>query len=169
MDKSFKNQLLNINENWKSHSRIFGQAIEQWVEDNVVCEAIDSNKYCRGKLFNQPANQKSYDVVCENCDKKYQIKATKTIIKANRNNQYKVLGSEYQTTLNSINSGDNWDIILIHYDIEMTRIQDVFLIYSKFITSDIVLPRKPLGPNARRAGWQGCYLVFDWDKIRKLY
>lgn len=42
------------------------------------------------------------------------------------------------------------------------------MIKASVITADNVLPRKPLGPNARRAGWQGCYLIFDGAVVQKL-
>jgi len=32
-----------------------------------------------------------------------------------------------------------------------------------------VLPRKPLASTARRAGWQGCYLTFNWESVSDVY
>ena len=41
-------------------------------------------------------------------------------------------------------------------------------IKSQNINADNVIPRKPLGPNARRAGWQGCYLEFNSEVITEI-
>ena len=45
----------------------------------------------------------------------------------------------------------------------------ILKIDSQFINPECVIPRKPLGINARRAGWQGCYLKFNWIDIKKIY
>ena len=39
---------------------------------------------------------------------------------------------------------------------------------SASIRAENVIPRKPPGPNARRAGWQGCYLEFDAEVIAEI-
>jgi len=65
-NKSFLNEFNSVNQNWKSNSRIFGAAIEMWVEKNLNCE-------CSGIFI----NQKAYDAICNKCSKKIQIKASK--------------------------------------------------------------------------------------------
>ena len=46
--------------------------------------------------------------------------------------------------------------------------KDLKIIESQYISAKNVIPRKPLGPNARRAGWQGCYLEFHSEVITKI-
>ena len=72
------------------------------------------------------------------------------------------------TTLNSINNDDNWDLMLVHYDKELNKVKDLKIIESQYISAKNVIPRKPLGPNARRAGWQGCYLEFHSEVITEI-
>ena len=160
-DSSFEKELLLINSEWKSNSRIYGEVIELWVENNIPCE-------CGGKLITQPVNQKSIDCICNQCSKNIQIKSSSKAFNINRNNQLKILGAEYTTTLNSINSQDDWDLMLVHYNKEKNIVEGIKMIKASDITADNVLPRKPLGPNARRAGWQGCYLIFDGAVVQKL-
>lgn len=38
------------------------------------------------------------------------------------------------------------------------EVQDFVIVPRQFLVEQIVIPRKPLGPNCRRAGWQGCNL-----------
>ena len=162
MDNSFLKHLINLNPDWKSNSRIFGAAIESWVEENINCE-------CSGRYTNQKANQKSYDALCNKCGNRLQIKASGRRFKANKNNVLKILGAEYQTTLNSIQKEKGWDLLLVAYERDKTLVTQVLKIYSKYIIPKCVLPRKKLAQSARRAGWQGCYLEFNWDCVETLY
>ncbi len=159
---SFIEELNLLNSNWKSNSRIFGAAIENWVQKNIVCE-------CSGNFENQLANQKSIDAICNNCGKKIQIKASNKNFKPNLNNELKIMGAEYKTTLKSIQDGNDWDLILVAYDKNKTIVTQILKILSKDINITCVVPRKKLSLTARRAGWQGCYLNFRWDIIKKIY
>jgi type II restriction enzyme len=154
INPSFQKELLQINNEWKSNSRIYGEVVELWVQNNIPCK-------CGGKLITQPANQKSIDSVCSKCSKNFQIKSSAKPFSINKNNKLKILGAEYTTTLNSIKSEVEWDLMLVQYDKDLNTVLDIKVIEAKNIKSENVIPRKPLGPNARRAGWQGCYLEFD--------
>ena len=67
MNKSFEPEIHKINPEWKNKSRIFGEVIELWVSNNMMCECGGSYK-----LFT--ANKKSVDAVCNVCRKEIQIK-----------------------------------------------------------------------------------------------
>ena len=83
MNNSFQNEMLQINSEWKSNSRIYGEVIELWVENNIPCN-------CGGKLITQPANQKSIDCICNLCGRNIQIKSSAKPFSINRNNKLKV-------------------------------------------------------------------------------
>jgi type II restriction enzyme len=161
INTDLQNELLKINSEWKSNSRIYGEVIEMWVENNVPCK-------CGGKFINQPANQKSIDCICDKCLKNIQIKSSSKPFKVNKNEKLRILGAEYMTTLKSINKDDDWDLMLVHYNKELNKVEDLKIIESQFISAKNVIPRKPLGPNARRAGWQGCYLEFPSEVITEI-
>jgi len=151
-----------INSEWKSNSRIFGEVIELWVAKNVNC-------YCGGTYDLFTANKKSVDAICGRCKKNLQIKSMSKPYKPNKQNILRILSAEYTTTLNSIKNNQDWDLMLVHYSKEKLVIEEIHIIKSKNIDESCVIPRKPLGPNARRAGWQGCYLDFKWNKVEKIY
>ncbi|OUU49727.1 MAG: hypothetical protein CBC28_00555 [Flavobacteriaceae bacterium TMED68] len=161
MDNSFEKEMLQINSEWKSNSRIYGEVIELWVENNIPCN-------CGGRLVTQPANQKSIDCICNQCSKNIQVKSSAKPFTINRDGKLKILGAEYTTTLNSINSEIDWDLMLIQYDKELNKVVNIKVIIAENIKARNVIPRKPLGPNARRAGWQGCYLEFDAEVVKEL-
>ena len=162
MNYSFRSFTKNINPKWKSKSRIFGQIIEEWFVNNINCD-------CEGIFNLQKVNQTSYDAVCNFCGKKVQIKASDKLFRPRKDETLQILGSEYQTTLSSIKNQESWDLFLISYDKTLQEVVMILKIDSKFINPECVIPRKPLSINARRAGWQGCYLKFNWIDIKKIY
>lgn len=50
-------------------------------------------------------------------------------------------------------------LFLLHYDSDSCRVADLFLIPRYFLSLSAIEARKPLSPNARRAGWVGCNIV----------
>ena len=157
---SFQNSINEVktqHPSWNSTSRIVGRAGEIYCCRNIKC-------MCCGSLdwLECVTNEKSQDQICKNCDKKYQIKC-KNITqgayrKVKETRTFKTIGAEYTTTVNSIDN--HIDYIIVLYEKETNDILDIIHIKSADITCDNIIARKPLGPNARRAGWQGCNLHF---------
>jgi type II restriction enzyme len=156
---------------WKKKGRIFGEACEFWVADNVPClscgSALDKNK----------TNEKSVDLTCGNCGEKYQVKATAKSHQR-RDGSYVILGGEYNTTIENIST---WNILLVEYSGE-TEVGKNEKKHTSFgsaralryidknnIHKKNVLPRPPLGPHARRAGWEGCNLKFKNRAVQELW
>ena len=48
--------------------------------------------------------------------------------------------------------------MLLHYSDEHKDVIDLQIIHHSYITESCIIPRKPLGHDARRAGWQGCII-----------
>jgi type II restriction enzyme len=145
------------NNNWKSASRIVGEACEEYVKNNVKCVRCNTNQFEKCKT-----NEKSKDLVCLGCNQNYQIKAKsatqkqiKNIVSANR---FKTIGGEYSTTVNNIT--ENIDYLIVLYEKQSYQIHTILYIKSEHIDTTCILPRKALSLTARRAGWQGCSLVF---------
>ena len=148
---------------WKNNSRIIGKAAEKYCYDHINCLVCNSSHW-----YECQTNEKSKDLICIQCNKKYQIKCKNITQKEHtnivKNKIFKTLGAEYKTTLNSVKQ--NIDYIIILYDKITYNIIDILHIDSKFIIikddgfCDNIIPRKPLSEKARRKGWQGCYLLF---------
>ena len=125
---------------------------ESWVVDNLYCP------YCTAELLPHPANTKTTDCFCDSCGAEFQIKSMA------KNFGRTLLGAEYQTTLASVQAGKHPSLILVHYS--GAYVVDVQLIHQAWITSSCIIPRSPLKPPARRAGWQGC--TFDLSRIPQM-
>ena len=50
-------------------------------------------------------------------------------------------------------------LFAMSYDRDRVGVTDLIVVPPHFFTQDISQARRPLGPNARRAGWQGCNIL----------
>jgi type II restriction enzyme len=158
-------RLIKENKNWKSESRIVGEACEEYIKNNLKCARCDSNNFIKCKT-----NEKSKDLICQNCCQNYQIKAynksERSCDNIKKKKYLQVLGAEYTTTLNNLHM--NIDFIVILYERKKNyKIHSVIHIKSENITNSCIKPRKPLSSKAKRAGWTGCvYLFNDFNYIK---
>jgi type II restriction enzyme len=147
---------------WKSASKIVGEAIEDCIT-TIACPICNEKK----ALLKYKANEKSKDVKCEKCNSQIQIKATKQ----NKKNQkcLKLLGAEYKTTCSSIKENTVHYLIVLYTVVgSIYTINNIYFIDRIYINESCVIPRKPLSSTAKRAGWQGCTLIFNEFKSIKL-
>jgi type II restriction enzyme len=97
-------------------------------------------------------------MVCNGCQQNYQIKTCKK-----KNFRPKIIGAEYKTTLHNLSK--KIDYIILLYD-PVTYFIELFYVKNENITPECIIPRNPLSITARRAGWQGCYILLsDIHKI----
>ncbi len=152
------------NNNWKSESRIIGEACEDYVKNKIKCIRCNNNNFEKYKT-----NEKSKDLICVSCNQKYQIKAKSATHKQVDNikckKQFKTIGGDYSTTLNNIN--EKIDYLIILYEKQSYTILNILYITNENINSNCIIPRKPLSSTAKRAGWQGCNILFDNIQIIK--
>jgi type II restriction enzyme len=145
---------------WTSISRIVGEAVEDCII-TMMCPVCNHNA-----LEKYNANKKSKDAYCKNCKCQIQIKAKK--FTKNDEISLKLLGAEYKTTCLSIKENKVHYIILSYSVIGDTySINDIYFIDYVDINESCIIPRKPLSSKAKRAGWQGCMLVFNTFKSVK--
>jgi len=142
---------------WTNESRIVGEACEEYVKQTINCIR------CNNKLQKYKINEKSKDFICIGCNQKYQIKSKsstdKQVNNIKQSNLFKTIGGEYSTTLNSIS--ENIDYLIILYEKKSYKIKAI--LYKKYETIDgnCIISRKPLSLTAKRAGWQGCNILFN--------
>ena len=146
------------NNNWKSESRIIGEACENYVKNKIKCIRCKNNNFEKYKT-----NEKSKDLICISCNQKYEIKAKRAthnqVNNIKNTKQFKTIGGDYLTTLNNIN--EKIDYLIILYEKRSYKILSVLYITNENINLNCIIPRNPLSLTAKRAGWQGCNLIFD--------
>jgi type II restriction enzyme len=134
-------ELVKKETGWKSPSRLIGEACERYVVQEIRCpRCLHTKSFARF-----PTNEKFKDSYCNHCFQSFQIK------KGDTNS---LLGGDYFTTINNLNQVD----FLV-----VKQSSQVFHIPHEKLKKHMVVPRKPLSKNARRAGWQGCVLRFPPD------
>tara|TARA_B110000305_G_scaffold173614_1_gene191901 strand:- start:256 stop:750 length:495 start_codon:yes stop_codon:yes gene_type:complete len=143
---------------WKSESRIVGEAGELYIKENIECSRCNDNNFQKCK-----SNETSKDLICISCSQKYQIKAKsatqKQINNIKNKDIFKTIGGEYSTTLKNIN--EQIDYLIILYEKKSYKIINILYIKYENININCIIPRKPLSTTAKRAGWQGCNIIFD--------
>tara|TARA_Y100000385_G_scaffold218810_1_gene228172 strand:- start:1478 stop:1984 length:507 start_codon:yes stop_codon:yes gene_type:complete len=151
------NKVKEQNPLWKNNSRIIGRAAEIYSCEKIKCIKCNEMNWLECNV-----NEKSKDQICKNCGKKYQIKckniSEKSYNNIKKNDEFKTIGAEYNTTLKNIEN--QIDYIIILYKKINNDILGIIHIKSDNITYNNIIPRKPLSNSAKRAGWQGCNLHF---------
>jgi len=126
---------------WKNPSRLMGEACERYVVQEIRCPRCTTT----GSFVRFPTNEKFKDIYCNHCFQSFQIK------KGNDTNS--LMGGDYFTTINNLKQ----------VDFLVVKPSGTFHIPHERIKKRMVVPRKPLSENARRAGWRGCVLRFPPD------
>ncbi len=149
--------------NWTSVSRIVGEAVEDCII-TMPCPICNDTAMVKYKT-----NQKSKDVRCETCNSQIQIKASKYTRKTKTKTSLKLLGADYKTTCSSIKE-NNIHYLAVLYSVvrDNYTINNIYFIDHNDINMSCVIPRNPLSFTAKRAGWQGCTLVFNKFKLLEI-
>ena len=131
---------------YKSASQLARVTTEQWTLNNFYCAS------CGGGLSPYPASTPLYDFHSLDCQEKFQLKASR------RQFGSTVLDSEYHTALEGVMKDAYPSLILLRYDPVRWMVSDLEVVHRACITTSSLIPRKPLGASARRAGWEGCLI-----------
>ena len=130
---------------YKNLSRRAGVITEDWGAENLYCPNCTSNS-----LTQCPTNKSSIDYTCPRCDEVFQLKSQKKRFASRIND------SGYYKMMERIKTDGAPNLLALEYSDESWTVRNLFLIPSFAFSPSIVEKRRPLGPNARRAGWVGC-------------
>lgn len=117
---------------------------ESWMADQGYCPS------CLSHLAPTPTNSKAVDFACPECWIQYQLKSTKSKIGTS------VPDGAYSTMLSAVRSDTCPALVLMHYSKVDWTVLNLIVIPSFALTEQTIIPRKPLAPTSRRAGWIGC-------------
>ncbi len=123
---------------------------ESWAENNLYCPNC-----LRERVSRQLANAPVKDFLCERCFQSYQLKSQQSRFGTS------VTDAAYGTFLSAVNNGNAPNLVLLHYDMPRLRVIDLDVVPSFFLNPSCIIPRKPLPPDARRAGWIGCKISLE--------
>ena len=131
---------------YKSLSQRARVVTEAWAERSIFCPACPSSNVARARN-----NTEAFDFRCSECGARYQLKASSRPITG------KIFDAGYEAMMRAIRHDALPHFLVLRYDIDV--VSDLLLIPSFSLSSSAIEPRKPLSPNARRAGWVGCNIL----------
>lgn len=132
---------------YRSASQIARILSEHWCTRELYCPACDSDR-----LTGSKPNTPAVDFECAKCEQPFQLKSLQHW------NPRKVVDAGYEAMLRAIRADRTPNLLLLQYSKTWT-IQNLLLVPRMFFTESVIEKRKPLGPNARRAGWVGCNIL----------
>lgn len=132
---------------YTSRSQIARVATQAWVSRELPCLKCSSHP-----LTPTIENTKSRDFVCAECGEPYELKS-----KGGHFTRW-IANGDYHTLLETIRSGRTPNLLLLEYDARALSVQRLQAIHRTLLSPVAVVPRNPLSPSARRAGWRGCNL-----------
>jgi type II restriction enzyme len=146
---------VNLVSNYTSNSQIARVLTESWVKENSYCPN------CGQENINKfEENKPVADFFCTICDEEFELKSK------NGKLGKKINDSAYVKMLERISSERNPNFFFLTYNKANLSVNDFLIIPKQFFVPEIIEPRKPLGPNAKRAGWVGCNI--NLQKIPEL-
>lgn len=153
---------LNFNtklaEGYKSNSQIARVLTENWVTENSYCP-------CCGfvPLINFNNNKPVADFYCKKCSEEFELKSKNGKLTNTIND------GAYFTMIERINSNQNPNFFFLTYS-KNWSVENFLIVPKHFFTPDIIIKRKALSSNAKRAGWVGCNIdISNITNAGKIY
>ena len=121
---------------------------EHWIGREVYCPScghIEMTRYGN--------NRPVADFFCGECSADYEIKSQARMFGAS------VVDGAYRTMIERLNSSNNPNLILLHYNPKALSVVNLIVVPKYFFIPDLILKRPALSLAARRAGWIGCNIL----------
>jgi type II restriction enzyme len=134
---------------YKSGSQIARVLSEEWCTRELYCPCCDSNR-----LVGSTPNNPAVDFACAKCEQPFQLKSLKNW------NPKKIVDAGYEAMLRAVRADKTPNLLVLQYS-SAWLVQNLLLIPRMFFSESVIEKRKPLAPEARRAGWVGCNILLS--------
>ena len=135
---------------YKSASQRARVGSEAWGEANLYCPCCDSPR-----LHRLPHNTAALDFLCPACASPFQLKGQSKAFGR------RVQDAAYSQMRRAILEDRTPNLYLIHYDRPAWAVRNLILVPRFAFALSAVERRKPLGSEAKRAGWVGCNILLE--------
>ena len=134
---------------YKAGPQIARVVSEEWCAREMYCPACESDNLTPSRV-NMPA----VDFMCPGREELFQLKSRKTW------SAKKIVDAGYEAMLRAIRADRAPNLLVLQYSAEWL-VSNLLLIPRVFFSESVIEKRRPLGPEARRAGWVGCNILLD--------
>lgn len=135
---------------FKSASQKARVATESWAAANLYCPNCPSDS-----LVQTASGTPAVDFDCPRCASPFQLKGQSKAFRE------KILDAAYSEMLRAIQEDRTPNLFALHYAPDEWSVRNVLLVPRFAFTSAAIERRRPLGPDARRAGWVGCNILLS--------
>lgn len=139
---------LSVAQGYHSPAQIARRVTEHWASANLFCPACPSDS-----LTPSATNTAVVDYQCPECGRRYQLKGKSSPFGR------VVSNSAFSKKQDAIESGVVPHYAFLHYSRITWSVRGLFLVPGYFITNSVINERRPLGSEARRAGWVGSNIL----------
>ncbi len=122
---------------------------ERWTLDHFYCTS------CGQALSAYPPGTPVYDFYSPQCHENFQLKSAQHAFART------ALGANYDSTMEVLLRDEFPSLVLLHYNRPRWIVEDLSVVHRACITTSCIIPRKPLGPSAKRRGWRGYTISLD--------
>lgn len=131
---------------YSSSSQRARRVSEGWFGTAMYCAACG-----KAPLHSFPNNSRAKDFFCGACGANFELKSSQ------RRFGPTVPDGAFSTMIERLERGGGGPhLVLLRYCPDALAVRDLDIVPGSFLTREMILPRKPLGEHARRAGWMGC-------------
>ena len=135
---------------YASSSQIARLVTEAWAVENLYCLACPSENLTQ-ELPNSPVR----DFTCSSCSATYQLKSK------NGRHGRTVSNSAYDKKIAAVDDGRVPHYAFLDYSRARWKVTGLFVVPGHLIGRGVIAKRRPLGPQAKRAGWVGSTLLLS--------
>lgn len=136
----------DLAEGYRSASQRARRLSEGWFGTTMYCASCG-----KAPLRSLPNNARANDFYCDACGASFELKS------GQRRFGPTVPDGALATMIERLErKGGGPHLALLRYCPEALSVRDLLVVPAAFLTRAMILPRKPLGERARRAGWVGC-------------
>ena len=141
---------------YKSRSQQIRVLSETWLAREMYCP-VCGNK----KLAHYENNRPVADFYCESCKQDFELKSKGSPVGRI------IADGAYKTAIRRINSNSNPHLFVLNY--HNSEVHSLVFIPKFFFVESIIQKRPPLAETAKRAGWEGCNIIYeDIPRIGKI-
>jgi type II restriction enzyme len=139
----------SLGDRYKSGTQKARVISEAWAETNAYCCS------CGGALRRRQNNASVLDFKCADCRGEFELKSKRGDFCR------KLPDGAFGAMTTRLSGPCSPDFFFLAYNPSSFQVTNFFAVPSSFLDTTVIEKRKPLSPNARRAGWVGCYILMD--------